>query len=208
MVSQPTAPVEDNIYVVKRTYVDLKDPAEPAFHVALPATFSDLSSAKTFAKQVLRSEGYDTEFFRVYDVNDGTSAWKHDNGIIVFGEGPNGEEFQVAIDTVYNATQLDSEVKGGRVPKPLWHVLQTKIDYDNDRSGAKRESVVEATYASKEAAMSTAYRVLIDGDVSKKSFVEYDEYKGPGEGPFGAEVLVHAVEEGGQNLLVSVVVEK
>jgi hypothetical protein len=79
------------------------------------------------------------------------------------------------------------------------------IEYDKDRSGSQRYSVVQGTHTQRQLACEDALRVLLDKDVKKEDFVEYDEYKGDGEGPFGADVLVHAVKEGGQNVLISVI---
>jgi hypothetical protein len=93
----------------------------------------------------------------------------------------------------------------GRVIVPLHHVLLVVIDYDKDRSGSQRYSVVEGTHTRRQLACKYALRVLLDKDVKKEDFVEYDEYKMDGEGSFGADVLVHAVKEGGQNMLVYVI---
>jgi hypothetical protein len=83
--------------------------------------------------------------------------------------------------------------------------LLVVIEYDKDRSGSQRYSVVEGTYTRRQLACEHALRVLLDENVKRGDFVEYDEYNGDGEGSFGADVLVHAVKEGGQNMLVSVI---
>ena len=108
------------------------------------------------------------------------------------------------IDTVPDLIGLQAD-DTGRVKTPLHHVLLVVIEYDKDRSGSQRYSVVEGTHTQRHLALEHALRVLLDEDMEKKDFVEYDEYKGDGKGLFGADVMVHAVKEGGQNMLVSVI---
>ncbi|KAF1952587.1 hypothetical protein CC80DRAFT_495356 [Byssothecium circinans] len=197
---------QDSFYIVKRTFFDPKNPAEPTFNVTLPATFTDLRAAKAEAKSLPSKEGYDIDLFIQYDVKDDAPDWKYGDGVIVYAKGPSGEVFKVEIDTVPNSLGLEADASG-KIQEPLFHVLQTIIDYNDDRSGSERYSIVEGTYATRERAHGQALRVLLDADTAKKDFVEYDEYADGSEGPFGADVIVHAVKEGGQNVLVSVVAD-
>ena len=195
------------LYIVKRTYLDTKNPGQLEVNVVLPATFTDLKAAKNEARNILTWEGYETEFFSVYDVKDGTKEWKHGDGVVVYAEGPSGERLKVEIDTVPNSLRLqvnDTE----RVQTPLYHVLQTVIEYDTDRSGAQRSSFVQGSFTSLAQAQDQALHVLLGADVTKEAFVEYNEYLDGTEGPFGPDVLVHAVKEGGQNVIVSVISER
>jgi hypothetical protein len=189
---------------VKRTIFDPKDPAEPVFKIALPATFANLKAAKKEAREVLSKEGYETNFFSTYDVNNGDESWSHGDGAIVYARGTSGEVLKVEIDTIANSTRLLPDASG-EIHPPLYHVLQTVIDYDKDRSGSQRYSIVEGTHATLELAREQALRVLIDECVTKEDFVEYNEYSDMNEGNFGPNVVVHAVKEGGQNLLISVI---
>lgn len=194
----------ENLYVVKRTFQSPSHVTEPIFDIALPATFSDLETAKLAAKNVLFDEGYEKYFFATYDINDGKGLWSRGDGVIVHATGASGEVLKVEIDTVANSAGLGSDAHGKVLP-PLYHVLQTIIDYDKDRSGFQRKSIVEGSYADLEVARSQALKVLLDESVTKDSFVDYNEYADGSEGPFGRNVVVHAVKEGGQNILVSVV---
>ncbi|KAF2788871.1 hypothetical protein K505DRAFT_328632 [Melanomma pulvis-pyrius CBS 109.77] len=194
----------ENLYVVKRTFVDPKKPTASSFNIELPSTFTDLEAAKEYAKPLLANEGFDTEFFSEYDVKDGSKEWKHDDSIMVYAKGPAGELFKVEIDVVPNLLGLQPDASG-RVQQQLYHVLQTDIEYDEDRSGSQRYTIVEGSYATRESAREQALRALLDADVKKEDFVEYDEYADGKEGPFGEDVVVHAVKEGGQNVLVSVI---
>ncbi|KAF2258914.1 hypothetical protein CC78DRAFT_438385, partial [Lojkania enalia] len=167
-------------------------------------TFTDLKAAKEFAKGQLKSEGYDIEFFKTYEVKDPAKTWEYGDGVIVYAVGPSDELFKVELDTISNTHRLQGD-QNGRIQEPVYHVLQTIIDYNSDRSGFERYSIVEVTCTSRELARAHALRVLLaDGDVKKEDFVEYDEYADGAEGPFGADVLVHAVKDGGYNVLVSV----
>lgn len=194
----------DNLYVVKRTFIDPKTPNEPTVNIALPATFTDLEAAKNEARTLLSKEGYETDFFSKYDVNDDSAKWTHGDGTIVYAKGPSEELLQVEVDTVpdYIGLQADSR---GRVKAPLYHVLQSVIDYNNDRSGFRRTSIVEGIHTRREIARRQAQSVLLDDSVKREDFVEYNEYSDDVESPFGADVVIHAVKEGGQNVLVSVI---
>jgi len=188
--------------VVKRTFTDLKNPAGVSFNVTLPATFTDLKAAKEAARTTLLQEGYEQDFFPVYEVNSGNEDWTHGDGMIVYAEGPSHEIFSVEIEVVPTSGSFKTD-ETGRVRDPLYHVLQTMVHYDQDRSGSKRNSVIEGTYMLQEQAQMRALRVLLDSSVKKEDFVEYDEYL-DGKGAFGDYVVVHAVKDNGENILVSV----
>jgi len=66
---------------------------------------------------------------------------------------------------------------------------------------------VEGTYATREAARKAARSALLDENVTKKSFAEYDEFddaRDVNEWPYGEDVLVHAVAGTGENFNVAV----
>ncbi|KAH8651324.1 hypothetical protein BX600DRAFT_473395 [Xylariales sp. PMI_506] len=70
----------EDLFVVKRIFTDLENPSIVAFKVALPATFTVLEKAKAEATTILTNEGYQPTFFEVYDVNDKSNEWNHDDG--------------------------------------------------------------------------------------------------------------------------------
>ncbi|CAN9242449.1 unnamed protein product [Alternaria sp. RS040] len=195
----------ENLYIVKRSKFDARNPTQPVYDIALPATFTNLNDAKQYAKRVLPKEGYDIKFFPVYDVKDLSLHWAHEDGVMVYAEGPSGEVFRVEIDTVPNTAALRSTSSTSQVAELLYHVVQTLVDYNNDRSGSQRYSIVEGTYTSFKAARDRALQVLLDGGVKKEDFVEYDEYLDTTGGLFGPDVVVRAVHDGGLNVLVSVI---
>lgn len=92
--------------------------------------------------------------------------------------------------------------------KPLSNespVLQTTINYNNDRVGGIQTTQVEAVYPTRQDAYEAAKTALLDDEVTKESFAEYDEKdKETGEWPYGEDCFVHAVAETGENFLVYV----
>lgn len=84
-------------------------------------------------------------------------------------------------------------------------VLQTTIYYNNDRIGGIQTTEVAGTYTTRKAAYEAARIALLDNDIKKDSFAEYDEKdEEKEEWPFGDDCFVHAVSETGENFLVLV----
>ena len=66
---------------------------------------------------------------------------------------------------------------------------------------------MEGTYPTREEARKAARTVLLDSEVTKKDFADWDEFddaRDINEWPFGEDVLVHAVAETGENFNVAV----
>lgn len=83
--------------------------------------------------------------------------------------------------------------------------MQTTINYNNDRIGGIQNTEVEGTYLTRKEAFTAAHTALLDDEVKKESFAEYDEKEDfKGEWPYGDECFVHAVGETGENFLVFV----
>ncbi|KAF2471025.1 uncharacterized protein BDR25DRAFT_303577 [Lindgomyces ingoldianus] len=194
----------DMLYHIKRTLVDIKNDATGALQkVDIRGTYTDLSKAKAAAKNALLEEGYEKEWFTVYDVRQAPEDWKHGDGVFVFAKAPEGEMFKVALETTPNNLNLTG--KDGKVEEQLFHVLQTTIHYNTDRSGASRDTSLEGTFTDMEEAKAKALSCLLDEDVSKDSFAEFDEFTGQTDWAFGEDVMVHAVGVGGENYLVSII---
>lgn len=86
-------------------------------------------------------------------------------------------------------------------------VLQTTINYNVDRTGNSQSTEVAGTYTTRKAAFVAAKTTLLDDEVTKESFAEYDERDETaerGEWPYGDECFVHAVGATGENILVLV----
>lgn len=92
-----------------------------------------------------------------------------------------------------------------RAELTLFIVLQTTIDYNTDRIGGIQTTEVEGTYKTRKSAIEAAHTTLLDGEVVRSSYAEYDEKEAfPGEWPYGDECLVHAVGSNGENFKVFV----
>jgi hypothetical protein len=119
----------DNLYVVvvERTFFDPTDPARQVSDATVPATCTTLKAAEEEAKMALIREGYETQSFLIYDVNDGCDEWKHGDDTIVYAETKWGEVLKVAIDTIPNTHRLRAG-RSGRVEQLPYHILQTVIE--------------------------------------------------------------------------------
>jgi hypothetical protein len=193
------------LYHVKRTIIDYLDDKSGATRTTdILGTFTDLATAKAAARSALSSEGYTKDDFEVYEENDGTKEWTYGDGVRVYAKAPAGQEFEVRLDTKPNTLHFkgnaDNKVEGS-----LHYVLQTTINYNNDSIGGKQNTEIEGTYPTRKAALEAAKTVLLDKDITKESYAEYEEKaEEEGEWPYGDDVLIHAVAETGENFNVSV----
>jgi hypothetical protein len=84
-------------------------------------------------------------------------------------------------------------------------VLQTTIYYNNDSIGGIQTTEVAGTYPTRKAARAAAKNTLLNEEVTKEWFAEYDEKDSErDEWPYGDDVLIHAVAETGENFKISV----
>ncbi|EKD14055.1 uncharacterized protein L3040_007942 [Drepanopeziza brunnea f. sp. 'multigermtubi'] len=198
--------MSDLLYHVKRTITNFADDKSGATRVVdVLGTFTDLAAAKLAANAGLASEGYVKDDFEVYEQKSETAfqKWKHADEVTVFARAPAGQEFEVCLDTKPN-TGFEGNVNG-EVEGHLHYVLQTTIDYNNDRIGGIQTTEVEGTYPTRAQAFEAAKTILLDNEVKKSDFAEYDakdEFEG--EWPYGDECLVHAVGQTGENFKVLV----
>lgn len=193
------------LYHVKLTMVDFKhDPTGALQKVDICGTYTDLEQAKTAAKNALIQSGYEESWFPVYDTRDTSKEWTHGDGVFVYAKAPEGETFTVSLETTPDTLGLKGNADG-KVEEKLFYVLQTSIHYDADRSGARRDTSIGGTYTSFDKAKDVAVTCLLDEDVTKDSFLEFDEYSGQEDWAYGEDVMVHAVGGEGENYLVAVI---
>jgi len=196
---------DDLLYHVKRVIINSNpEPSGAVPTVDITGTYTSLPVAKAAARSALVEEGYAKEFFPVYLENDGTEDFSnaHGDGVVVFAKATNGDTFVVGLDTTENVDHLKGD-SNGKVEEVLHYVLQTRLEYGS----SKISTQVEGVYLLRRDAYDAAYSLLIDvdGDISKESYAEYDEYdKRSGDWPYGDGVLVHAVGQTGENFWVSV----
>ncbi len=184
-------------------------------------THTTLPAAKSFSLDALHLLGYERDDFLQYDSQadrpptppDSDSTWPHGDGVMVYTKAPAGQEFLVSIDTKSNTESL-SEGPEHTLLLPQGHdhlhyVLQTKTDYNQDKSGAYQTTEIEGCFARRKDAERVARGLLVDEAEGRgrDGYTQYDERDSEeekGQWPFGEGVLVHAVGEAGENYSVSV----
>lgn len=203
--------VPENLYHTILTVIDYDvDKSGGTRSVWVLGTHTSLPAAKAFSTRALQELGYEKDDFANYAVHPGAASkeeWRYGDGVIVHAEAPKGQVFKVSIDTKPNSGRLPAKEGADepRLPKDFDHlhyVLQTRIDYNKDRTGAEQNTEVEGAYVKREDAMTAAKGLL-----SKSDFDEYDERDEKdkeGKWEFGEDVVVHAVSSTGQNYIVSV----
>jgi len=204
-------PDTENLYhVVFSTSHNSKDPNSAVEKLRVCATFTDLKAAKAEAHKTLFEAGYEREFFAEYDTNQDDFAAhqiKRRSGLCVFAKAQDSTIFRVSVATTPNLQGFKGNTEDHKVHGNLYHVVETIVLYQEDDSGEARETHVEGTFEVYEEARKFASHVLLapEDGVTKESFGQYDE-AGPLEKDcgYGENVVVHAVGENGENLLVSV----
>lgn len=174
-------------------------------------THTALEAAKAFSLTALSDLGYTPDDFAEYETGAKipASEWTHGDGVIVYAKAPAGQVFTVSLDTTPNNENLpEGENHTVKYPEGFNHlhyVLQTKTDYNQDKSGAYQTTEIEGCYVRRADALSAAKMALAEMD--KQGFSQYDERDSEeekGQWPFGDDVIVHAVAETGENYSVSV----
>jgi len=197
----------ESLYHIKRTIIDLaEDPSGATETTDILNTFTELPAAKKAASSALASEGYIADDFEIFDVKDNAAEakWKHNDDVLVYAKAPRGQIFEVRLDVKKNTEKFIGNEED-KVEEFLHYVLQTTINYNNDAGGAVRATEVEGTYPSRKEAFEASKTTLLDGEITKTSFAEYDEKDAfQGEWPYGDDCVVHAVGQSGENILVLV----
>ncbi|KAJ9130307.1 hypothetical protein NKR19_g9944 [Coniochaeta hoffmannii] len=203
--------VPELLYHTLLTVIDFHDDTSGYTRSTYPlGTHTSLSAAKAFAAHALEKLNYQPDDFLEYAVRTPQTpedAWTHGDGTVVYAKAPAGHEFLVRLDTTVNNENLPA---GGpdetpRLPSAsdhLHYVIQTRIDYDQDRSGSMQHTEIEGVYVHRADALKAAKDMLGD----RQEFAQYDENTNgeKGEWPFGEDVVVHAVAQTGQNYTIAV----
>ncbi|TKA53632.1 hypothetical protein B0A49_13766 [Cryomyces minteri] len=181
------ATLSDNLYHVLRTTIDYHhDPSGASQQTTVDGTYTDLAAAKETAKNILFTEGYKKEWFTTLDILTESEAWTHGDGNIVYARTPE--------------VQRKESIE-------LYHVLQETIYYSKDRSGATRDTEIQGTFRSYDAAREAAATCLLDEEITKEDYDKFDKLDDNklDDWPFGRDVLSHAVGRNRDEFLVSVV---
>lgn len=170
-------------------------------------TRTTLEAAKSFAKHSLTYFGYAKEEFEIYEERTPGVEWKHGDGVMVYGKTAAQQEVLVTIDTKPNAGRVLAAPDGTLLlpggTDHLHYVLQSVANYNTSRVELIE---IEGAYAKRVDALAAAKRCLIDGNIRREDYAQYDERDDlsmPQDWPFGEDVIVHAVSANGENYLVS-----
>ena len=174
-------------------------------------THITLEAARTFASRALQQLNYQPDDFEEYKIWTPDASWTHGDGVVVYARDFGGQEFLVGLDTKTNTESLPGGGPGDTLLLPgdtecLHYVMQSKIDYNQDRSGAFQNTEIQGCHLSRADAVEAAKRAL---DMAPNEFAQYDERReddseGEGGWPFGENVIIHAVAQTGENYNVAV----
>ena len=139
-------------------------------------THANLEAAKQFAAKGLHSLGYEPEDFAIFEGHQPGHHWRHGDGVVVFAKSWDGQKLLVGLLTTPNNERLRAR-PNGTIEMPqgtnhLHYVLQSKVDYNQDRSGAAQETEIEGCYLRREEAIKAARECLSQ---SREEFDQYDE---------------------------------
>jgi hypothetical protein len=173
-------------------------------------THTTLEAAKAFAGRALQTLNYVAEDFTEYEqrATSPVETWKHGDGVMVYARAPAGQEFLVGLDTKPNTESLAAGVDSTlKLPDPTAHlhyVMQTKTDYNQDKSGAFQTTEIEGCYVHRADAIRAAKNCLVGERADFAQYDERDSVEMTGQWPFGEDVVVHVVAQTGENYTVAV----
>ncbi|KAI9369703.1 hypothetical protein BJX61DRAFT_133938 [Aspergillus egyptiacus] len=215
-----TTPPPNLYHILLTTSHIQKNPNNVIEKLRIPGTYTSLASASAAAHSALYDAGYERDFFTHYETkadllakDDAGSAnpnLAEQRGLVVYATANDGTRFRVRIDTTPNEKRLTSELADGRVPVPLYYVVQADVEYTGggDEGSLVREMSVQGVFERYEQARAFAGWVLLSEEdgVTKESFAEYTEAaQGETDCGYGDNVIVHAATDYGTNYLVSVI---
>lgn len=195
----------EQLYHIIRTTTDFqRDKSGSLRTIDVVGTYTDLTAAKAAARRAITKEGFPKDWFEEYVEKDSEGKWPYDEAALIHARAPGGEEFDIILETRPNALGLKASASG-QVQEDLYHVLQTKIDYNAARARAIQSTEIEGTYTDPNVAIEAARTALLGDDVPKDSFLQWEEYDNHGDDwVFGDDVVVHAVSSLGENFRVAV----
>ena len=208
------APSDRNYHILITSSHLTKDPNQQVEKLRIVGTYDSLPLAKAAAHRALFDAGYEAEFFKAYGVSadffDKQDIPVQDrDGLLVFAVAQDGTIFQVRIVTTPNDAEWTHQFEDGRICKELYYVVQTTASYrDCSESKNSRVHNIKGVFDSYEEARKSALSALanVADGMTKESYAQYDEVAAnETDCGYGENVLVHAVGQDGENLLVSVV---
>jgi len=211
MAENGTPRIENLYHVIYTTshLSQLEDVNDQVEKVRIGGTYTNLGAAKAAAHKTLFEAGYQKEWFVEYDTQQEqfvAHGIKRRSGLAVYAKAKDGTVFRVGIATTPNVHAFRDD-EDHKIHRPLYHVVQTSVLYSEDDSGESRETNVEGSFLKYEDARKFASQVLLNPEngLTKASFAQYEEAREEEtDCGYGENVLVHAVGQNGENVLVSV----
>jgi hypothetical protein len=205
---------DQSLYHVILTMTHLsKNPNNLVETLRVIGTYTKLPDAKAAAHRVLFEAGYERELFDIYKVKSVEACdsffERAQPGVLLHAEASDGSNFEVSIlTTTWHVFWEDTFRDDKFLPKELYYVIQTNILYDDDEWGLGKTHDIEGLFMSYDEAVEFAKEVLLDphNGITKASYAQYEETNGNDtDCGYGVNVHVHAVQDNGENYLVSVV---
>lgn len=206
------APVPDFLYhvVLVISPSEGKDPNEKVEQLRIFGSYDSIQHAKEAAQSTLTNLGYDKQLFSKY-VSDPQELEKlaptQGLGLAAYATSADGTIFRVRILTTANDQHLAAD-KSGKVTGDLYHVVQTNIRFENNERKKPNEINIEGAYPSYADARKRASTALLSksDNITPSSYQEYHEAApNQADNGFAENVIVHAIGNGGQNYLASVI---
>lgn len=179
-------------------YDGSRDPANQSRSAYVLGTHTSLPAAKAFSATALQGLGYEPSDFVEYHVKDASSStdWEYGDGVVVYAKAPAGQEFAVGLDTTPNdqgfagggpdgtlhLSGISDGTNDGDPARHLHYVLQTEVDYDQDRYRARgcsgndnsafKSTEIEGCFLHRSDAIKAAKACL---KTTGYEFAQYDE---------------------------------
>lgn len=178
-------------------YDGSRDPTNRARSAFVLGTHTSLAAAKAFSTTALQGLDYTPSDFLEYHVKKTSAStspedeWTFGDGVVVYAKAFSGQEFAVGLDTTPNdqhfagaadGTLLLKGIADGHNPAHHIHyVLQTKVDYDQDRCralpgsndmSAFKSTEIQGCFLHQKEAIKAAKQCL---KLTGNEFAQYDE---------------------------------
>jgi len=185
-----------DLYHVKRTTLSDTD-----IKTEICGTYTDYSAAQTAGNRRLLDEGHSKSTFAEYHENNEQEGWTYGPDVLVHArDGQSGDTFEVEIETTPNSLGVRAK-PSGRVEDSLYYVVQTC------KLGKVTKTAIRSIHLSRQAAVAAARHELLDHEVKKEWYSEYEEVAGTLDEGDGEQAIVRAVGPEGEKYIVSVLHE-
>lgn len=202
---------QDFVYHLMLLNSKLNTSSVEAEKLRILGTYTSLAKAKDAAHLCLFQGGYEREWFPTFEtkseVPEGLTE-SHGTGLVVYAVAADDTVIRVRISTSPNNLYLTTDNEDGRIPLPLYYVVQTTVLYCSHERKPAHDTHIEGTFKSLAEAREFASTLLLseENGITASSYQEYCEAD-PTERDcgYGENVIVHAIGDSGQNYLVSVI---